>query len=132
MYKYFRPEILSKDPVSFIWDTLFNNAVRYTADRISHWATSWLHRTEIYWALSICLSMAGKSSDPPPSYAEAMQVVQLSPRQLTEVVVDQQCNTTTGERPLEQARNEKKISCSTIAFVIFIIKVLIIIWITSK
>ena len=30
--------------------------------------------------------------DPPPSYAEAMEYVQLSPRQLIQVMVDQQCN----------------------------------------
>ena len=30
--------------------------------------------------------------DPPPSYGKTMEYVQLSPRQLIQVMVDQQCN----------------------------------------
>ena len=36
--------------------------------------------------------MVEESVDPPPSYAEAMECVQLSPRQLSQVMVDQQWN----------------------------------------
>ena len=42
-----------------------------------------------YWTM---IQETSFSVDSPPSYAEAMEYVQLSPRQLIQVMVDQQCN----------------------------------------
>ena len=92
-------------------------------------------RTKCF-SLSICLTMEGKSKtssysgDPPPSYAEAMQAEQLSPKQLTPMVVDEQCNnvlSTSVEAMAKQQRMKiyNKMGRWIIVSIILIVQVLI-------
>jgi t-SNARE complex subunit (syntaxin) len=85
------------------------------------------------------------ANDPPPSYVEAMEGVQLSPRQLltrqemTQVMIDQQWsnlqhNTANinQERLIAPVQQKKKGRCIPIIVVIVIIKIIVIICIRSE
>ena len=91
--------------------------------------------------------MAPESSDsfdPPPSYAAAIECVQLSPNHLTQVFVDQQWNRiqNNGANPEndneevfdkeERMKRNNRIGSWIIQLAVFVFLIFVIIWITCS
>ena len=86
--------------------------------------------------------MAQESSDcvdPPPSYADAIECVQLSPHHLTQVLVDQHWNRRQNNGDNEEVfdkeermKRNNRIGSWIIVLVVFMVLVFVIIWITCS
>ena len=79
------------------------------------------------------LEMSSYSADPPPSYAEAMQAVQVSTIELSQVIVDEQCDNVLSASVEVIAKQQRmkiynKIGRWILVFIILLVQVLIILW----